>query len=332
MRLLHYFFAAALRRAVPASDIVSRRRHRDGHTAPERPSCGSRRPPQFDGFVSVGSLRGGAPFAQSGQTSRALSYATPWIGQRITRTSDPLAGCRGAGPGTGPVEEPRGSAAGGVELAAGTDRAVMPSVVTPLSIDPHGSIRLRLPVSGHPDVALRRNGPVAGDPDIGPGRGLPRIGSGHPDVGGARLRRHGLLRGCRRRGRCLHCRGRQVTAAQDQQRHPERSQHGPSLHRHPLRSMLPCASSSSREASVSLGRFADPHIAPPRALRARSRVSLRASGEQGACHGERSNLRAKCAVTARQYSEITDESNATLSFARRPDVHSPRAKLGAPWG
>ncbi len=43
---------------------------------------------------------------------------------------------------------------GALPRPSGMDRAPLPSVVTPLAIDPHRAVRLRLPVSRHPDEPL----------------------------------------------------------------------------------------------------------------------------------------------------------------------------------
>jgi hypothetical protein len=173
--------------------------------------------------------------AHSGHTSRSLSYAMPCTAQRTIRTSAPLAGWVGSGPVTGGCD--------------GMDRAPSPSIVTPLSVDPHWPTHLRLPVPRDPGVTLRRDGPVPRHPDVRSCGVLPCVGPRDLNVGRTGLGRHRL---CWRRGwlrGCLNGRGPHVTAPQDQERHQKRCENAPTPHI-PLQSPLALACAAGSRFSM----------------------------------------------------------------------------------
>ncbi len=91
-----------------ARDNVSRWRHRDGANA----SATAPRSRSARSYLSSSDSRRWTPCGAGSPGAlrthfRSLSYVIPWIGQRITRTSDPLAGGRGSGSVRGPVTTAR---------------------------------------------------------------------------------------------------------------------------------------------------------------------------------------------------------------------------------
>ena len=243
------------------------------------------------------------------------------------RTSDPRR-LRGPGPVTGPLEEPPVSAAGGVEPPPA--RTVhLAVVVTPLPIDPDRPFDLSLPRAAAPRRSPEGDGPMTRRPREVRRCRLPSVRSGDPDVGWGWAGPVPFPAGGRRRGA--------APAPSRAACNPPRIRSEPRALR--MDRVFMSSSTLHARARVRLrtrGSIVISGVSPSgprvgsRRLARASRL-LMASGEQGACHEKLSDRRAECAVTARESSENADVTNARLSFARRPDVHSARATLSPPW-